>query len=62
MSFSLFEKPELVIGLAVGFLFLVFITFKFVWKRNVNVKAKKGSVAINGENNGDITIKSRKGK
>ncbi|SDY36560.1 hypothetical protein [Pseudomonas salomonii] len=62
MSFSLFEKPELAIGLALGFLFLVFITFKFVWKRNVNVKAKKGSVAINGENNGDITIKSRKGK
>lgn len=62
MNFSLIDKPELAVGLAVGIVLLVFITFKFVWNRNVNVKAKKGSVSINGKNNGNITVKSRKGK
>ena len=62
MNFSLIDNPQLAVVLAVGIVFLILITFKFVWNRNVNVKAKKGSVAINGKNNGNITVKSRKGK
>lgn len=52
MSFSLAENPELILGGAVVVCLVFFVTFKFVWKRNVNVKADNGSAAVNGENEG----------
>ncbi|KFF82976.1 hypothetical protein [Pseudomonas syringae] len=62
MSFSLAENPELILGGALLFCLVVAITFKFVIKRNVNVKADNGSAAINGKNSGNITINHNKEK
>ncbi|MFK3973541.1 hypothetical protein ACI2KS_22750 [Pseudomonas sp. NPDC087358] len=62
MSFSLAENPELVLGGALLLCLVVVISFKFVKKRNVNVKADNGSAAVNGKNNGNITINHNKEK
>ncbi|WP_134816189.1 hypothetical protein [Pseudomonas syringae] len=56
MSFSLAENPELILAGAVLLCLVVIISFKFVKKRNVNVKADGGSAAVNGKNTGNITI------
>ncbi|PYD28853.1 hypothetical protein DND67_17455 [Pseudomonas syringae pv. pisi] len=62
MSFSLAENPELILGGAVVLCLVFFVTFKFVRKRNVNVKADNGSAAVNGKNSGNITINHRNEK
>jgi hypothetical protein len=62
MSFSLAENPELILGAALLLCFVVVVSFKFVRKRNVNVKADNGSAAINGKNTGNITINHNKEK
>jgi catabolite regulation protein CreA len=62
MSFSLAENPELILGGALLLCFVVIISFKFVKKRNVNVKADNGSAAVNGKNTGNITINHNKEK
>lgn len=62
MSFSLAENPELILGGALLLCLVVVISFKFVKKRNVNVKANSGSAAVNGKNTGNITINHNKEK
>jgi hypothetical protein len=62
MSFSLAENPELILGGALLLCLVVVISFKFVKKRNVNVKADNGSAAVNGKNTGNITINHNKEK
>ena len=62
MSFSLAENPELILGGALLLCLVVVISFKFVKKRNVNIKADNGSAAVNGKNTGNITINHNKEK
>lgn len=62
MSFSIVDNPQLALGLAVGLLLVVAVTFKLVWKRKTTVKADRGGVAVNGSNKGTIKTSYRKGK
>lgn len=62
MNFSLAENPEFILGGALLLCLTVFISFKFVRNRNVNVNADNGSAAVNGKNSGNITINNNKEK
>jgi organic hydroperoxide reductase OsmC/OhrA len=62
MSFSIAENPELIIAGAVAVCFVLIVSFKFIKKRNVNVKSDRGSASINGKNSGNITINQNKEK